>query len=254
MRVLPGDPAVFFASGPNAGKEEIEVIRKQMGLDKPVPEQLMLYLYDVGRGNLGRSLMTGQSVTTDLRERLPASLELTLDRTADRAGVGGSARRDGGLEAGLGHRPRGAAVLCARGLRADLRVRPAADLRLLLPARPRARSDRAGRYLHVAAAVAHRLPVDRLPAGRRSRRMVGRASATDPAGGDHGAVRDRAAGAHHPRLDAGLARQRFRAHRALGRPVLVAHCRHLCVAQRHPAGHHHRRHRVLDHARRQCAG
>jgi len=56
MRVLPGDPAVFFASGPNAGKEEIEVIRKQMGLDKPVPEQLLLYLYDVGRGNLGHRL------------------------------------------------------------------------------------------------------------------------------------------------------------------------------------------------------
>src|ERR1700758_1360724 len=78
MRVLPGDPALFFASGPNAGKEEIEVIRKQLGLDKPMPGQLALYLYDVGRGNLGKSLMTGQSVTTDLRERLPASLELTL--------------------------------------------------------------------------------------------------------------------------------------------------------------------------------
>src|SRR5260221_11643485 len=78
MRVLPGDPAVFFASGPNSGKEEIEVIRKQMGLDKPMPEQLMLYLYDVGSGNLGRSMMTGQLVTKDLRERLPASLELTL--------------------------------------------------------------------------------------------------------------------------------------------------------------------------------
>ncbi|WP_371420603.1 ABC transporter permease [Tardiphaga sp.] len=78
MRVLPGDPAVFFASGPNSGKEEIETIRKQMGLDKPVPQQLFLYLYDVGRGNLGRSLMTGQNVTKDLRERLPASLELTF--------------------------------------------------------------------------------------------------------------------------------------------------------------------------------
>ena len=78
MRVLPGDPAVFFASGPNAGKEEIEVIRKQMGLNKPVPEQLVLYLYDVGRGNLGRSMMTGQLVTKDLRDRLPASLELTF--------------------------------------------------------------------------------------------------------------------------------------------------------------------------------
>ena len=74
MRVLPGDPAVFFASGPNAGKEEIEVIRKQMGLDKPLPAQLGIYLYDVGRGNLGRSMMTGQPVLKDLRDRLPASL------------------------------------------------------------------------------------------------------------------------------------------------------------------------------------
>src|SRR3989337_4294264 len=71
MRVLPGDPAVFFASGPNSGKEEIEVIRKQMGLDKPMPEQLMLYLYDVGTGNLGRSMMTGPVVTTALPERVP---------------------------------------------------------------------------------------------------------------------------------------------------------------------------------------
>src|SRR6201986_2448331 len=78
MRVLPGDPAVFFASGPNAGKEEIEVIRKQMGLDKPMPVQLGIYLTDVARGNLGRSMMTGQPVAKDLRERLPASLELTL--------------------------------------------------------------------------------------------------------------------------------------------------------------------------------
>ena len=78
MRVLPGDPAVFFASGPTAGKEEIEAIRKQMGLNKPIPEQLAIYLADVGRGNLGRSMMTGQPVTKDLRERLPASLELTF--------------------------------------------------------------------------------------------------------------------------------------------------------------------------------
>jgi peptide/nickel transport system permease protein len=78
MRVLPGDPAVFFASGPNAGKEEIDVIRKQLGLNRPMPEQLAIYLYDVGHANLGRSMMTGQPVAKDLRERLPASLELTL--------------------------------------------------------------------------------------------------------------------------------------------------------------------------------
>jgi peptide/nickel transport system permease protein len=78
MRVLPGDPAVFFASGPNAGKEEIEAVRKQLGLNRPMPEQLAIYLYDVGRGNLGHSMMTGRPVAKDLKERLPASLELTI--------------------------------------------------------------------------------------------------------------------------------------------------------------------------------
>jgi peptide/nickel transport system permease protein len=78
MRVLPGDPAVFFASGPNAGKAEIEAIRKQMGLDRPVPEQLVRYLADIGSGKLGNSMTTGQPVMADLKQRLPASLELTF--------------------------------------------------------------------------------------------------------------------------------------------------------------------------------
>ncbi|PZW50471.1 peptide/nickel transport system permease protein [Humitalea rosea] len=78
MRVLPGDPAVFFSSGPNAGQAEIDAVRKDLGLDRPIPEQLLRYLYDVGTGNLGRSLTTGQTVVHDLGERLPASLELTL--------------------------------------------------------------------------------------------------------------------------------------------------------------------------------
>src|SRR3954471_16433952 len=78
MRVLPGDPAVFFASGPNAGQEEIEAIRREMGLDKPIPVQLGNYLADLARGNLGRSMSTGQPVVADLTRRLPASLELTF--------------------------------------------------------------------------------------------------------------------------------------------------------------------------------
>ncbi|MBN8906594.1 MAG: ABC transporter permease [Rhodospirillales bacterium] len=77
MRVLPGDPAVFFAAGPSAGKAEIDELRHQMGLDKPMPVQLVRYLGDVATGNLGRSLTTGQPVVADMRARLPASLELT---------------------------------------------------------------------------------------------------------------------------------------------------------------------------------
>jgi peptide/nickel transport system permease protein len=56
MRVMPGDPAVFFASGPNAGQAEIQELRHKMGLDRSIPVQLVRYLADVTTGNLGNSL------------------------------------------------------------------------------------------------------------------------------------------------------------------------------------------------------
>jgi len=76
-RALPGDPAAYFA-GPAATKEAIEQVRATLGLDKSVPQQFVLYLKDLARGNLGNSLSTGQPVLTEIRQRLPASLELTL--------------------------------------------------------------------------------------------------------------------------------------------------------------------------------
>ncbi len=78
MRVLPGDPAVFFANGSNAGQQEIDDLRHKMGLDRPLPIQLLSYLRDVATGNLGNSLTTGQPVVKDMENRLPASLELTF--------------------------------------------------------------------------------------------------------------------------------------------------------------------------------
>ena len=76
-RALPGDPAAYFA-GPSATKEAIDQVRVSLGLDKSLPVQFALYLKDLARGDLGNSLSTGQSVLTEIRQRLPASLELTL--------------------------------------------------------------------------------------------------------------------------------------------------------------------------------
>jgi len=76
-RALPGDPAAFFA-GPAATPQAIEEVRKSLGLDKSLPEQFVVYLKDLARGDLGNSVATGQPVTTEIRTRLPASLELTL--------------------------------------------------------------------------------------------------------------------------------------------------------------------------------
>ena len=76
-RALPGDPAAYFA-GPAATTEAIEQVRVQLGLDKSLPQQFLRYLKDLARGDLGNSLSTGQPVLTEIRTRLPASLELTL--------------------------------------------------------------------------------------------------------------------------------------------------------------------------------
>jgi peptide/nickel transport system permease protein len=76
-RVLPGDPAVYFA-GPAATPQSIAEIRKTLGLDRPLHEQFAWYVDDLAHGNFGNSLSTGQPVITEITSRLPASAELTL--------------------------------------------------------------------------------------------------------------------------------------------------------------------------------
>ncbi len=76
-RALPGDPAAYFA-GPAATPQAIEEIRVKLGLDKPLIVQFGHYVVDLAHGNLGTSLTTGQPVVSELRNRLPASAELTL--------------------------------------------------------------------------------------------------------------------------------------------------------------------------------
>lgn len=76
-RALPGDPAAYFA-GPSATEASVQEIREKLGLDRSVMEQFGIYLGELARGDLGTSLNTGQPVTLDLLQRLPASMELTL--------------------------------------------------------------------------------------------------------------------------------------------------------------------------------
>jgi dipeptide transport system permease protein len=76
-RALPGDPAAYFA-GPAATPQAIQEIRVKLGLDRPLIVQFGSYVGDLAHGNLGTSLTTGQPVASELRNRLPASAELTL--------------------------------------------------------------------------------------------------------------------------------------------------------------------------------
>jgi ABC-type dipeptide/oligopeptide/nickel transport system permease component len=76
-RVLPGDPAVYFA-GPAATPQSIAEIRKSLGLDRPLPDQFLRYVNELAHGNFGNSLSTGRPVAAEISSRLPASAELTL--------------------------------------------------------------------------------------------------------------------------------------------------------------------------------
>lgn len=77
-RLLPGDPAVFFANSVTADAATIEAVRQKLGLDQPLWQQFLIYTGQLLRGDLGNSIGTGQPVAVDLLRLLPASAELTL--------------------------------------------------------------------------------------------------------------------------------------------------------------------------------
>lgn len=77
VRLLPGDPA-FLMAGQFATKERIEEVRRELGLDRPLVEQYVIYVGNVLKGDFGKSWRTSQAVTADIRQRLPATLELVL--------------------------------------------------------------------------------------------------------------------------------------------------------------------------------
>ena len=76
-RVIPADPAALVA-GETATPEHVKAIRSQYGFDQPLHVQMGLYLSQLARGDLGKSLYSGRKVMGDLIDRFPATLELTL--------------------------------------------------------------------------------------------------------------------------------------------------------------------------------
>ncbi|MBP0496045.1 ABC transporter permease [Roseomonas indoligenes] len=77
VQIAPGDPinAIVPADAP---AEVVEQVRRDYGLDKPLPVQFVLWLGRVVQGDLGRSLATGRPVTADLRSAVGNTLMLAL--------------------------------------------------------------------------------------------------------------------------------------------------------------------------------
>src|SRR5262249_50793010 len=72
FHLIPGDPARQIA-GENARPEDIQAIRKALGLDQPLWSQYVNYLGHVVRGDLGRSFQTNEPVSRQVRQRYPAT-------------------------------------------------------------------------------------------------------------------------------------------------------------------------------------
>lgn len=77
LRLVPGDPAVTLA-GPDATPEIVAAVREQIGLNRPLPLQYVIWLQNVLQGDLGRSYINGQPIAQLIGTALPATIELTL--------------------------------------------------------------------------------------------------------------------------------------------------------------------------------
>src|SRR3954453_4458135 len=73
--LVPGDPAVTL-SGENATQEQIAATRQRLGLDDPVLVQYGRWVSHAVRGDLGKSLYSGQGVTNLIMQRMPVTLSL----------------------------------------------------------------------------------------------------------------------------------------------------------------------------------
>lgn len=93
VHVIPGDPAVI-AAGLEASPATVERIRRDLGLDLPLPVQYGRFVVRALRGDLGMSIRTGVPVAREVLDRLPHTAILTAGGVALAVGLG--------LVAGLG--------------------------------------------------------------------------------------------------------------------------------------------------------
>ncbi len=77
VRILPGDPALVIL-GDQASTESVAALHHKLGLDKPLLVQYLTFMLRVVQGNLGTSMITGRSITSEIANVLPYTLELTV--------------------------------------------------------------------------------------------------------------------------------------------------------------------------------
>ena len=87
MRAIPGDPAAYML-GDYATKEALATLRAQLGLDRPVIEQYLIFLGRALTGDLGSSVATGQPALQEILTSLPSSAALAISGLAVAIAIG----------------------------------------------------------------------------------------------------------------------------------------------------------------------
>ncbi len=77
VHLLPGDPA-RLAAGPDAGPETVELVRRDLGLDLPIPVQFVRFFSHALQGDFGLSIRTKRPVATEIAERFAPTFWLTV--------------------------------------------------------------------------------------------------------------------------------------------------------------------------------
>jgi glutathione transport system permease protein len=81
VHMLPGDPA-RLAAGVDASPETVELVRQDLGLDKPLPQQFLSFFGNMLQGDFGKSLRTQRPVSEEISARFMPTLLLTLTSMA----------------------------------------------------------------------------------------------------------------------------------------------------------------------------
>src|SRR6476469_8308087 len=76
IHATPGGPLTLYLENPNVRPEDIARLKRQMGLDRPLVEQYLSWLWSFVRGDWGYSYADGRPVLQRLMERFPATLRL----------------------------------------------------------------------------------------------------------------------------------------------------------------------------------
>ncbi len=78
IRLAPGDPIRIMAGTDNPNEEMIEALQQKYGLDKSIPEQFVMFLGNVAKGDLGYSYISDESVIKLIGEKIGPTLALSL--------------------------------------------------------------------------------------------------------------------------------------------------------------------------------